>query len=179
MEKAFHTGMYEGTGNTVVRSYNKLHERTKQLLPDDYFINEVLVLEVTDASDDEQKIGQVRLVCDQLIEYLENLIKQSGKNHRERSERRAKIVMGDMIIDDSVLGQEGETWGDLARDLNDQILRVTKQAIRRAMENIDFGIDSIPPIPPVPPVPPVPPMPPHQPGRPPRPSEENDAEPLI
>src|SRR5258706_13950264 len=85
IEKSVHYGMFEGTGATVLKQARTLHARAKQLLPDDYFISDVIMLDVPDEATDEEKNMQVRLMTDQLLDYLQSLVKsdQSVTIHAE------------------------------------------------------------------------------------------------
>jgi hypothetical protein len=117
MEKSYHMGMYEGTGDISVRNYSKLHKRIAGLLPDDFYITDVLTLELPSDLDDEQKLGHVRMATDQLMDYVQTLLRPE-------------------------IDEDGESIDvdDIGRDLKDHILVVTKKAIKRAMRNFDVEI---------------------------------------
>src|SRR5690606_10619381 len=65
-------GTFTGTGDMAVRSYNNLHSRIAQVLPDDFYITEGLSLEIGENADERQKVAQVHLAASQLVGYLES-----------------------------------------------------------------------------------------------------------
>src|SRR5205085_1457235 len=148
-------GMFEGTGDTVLRQARSLQTRAKQLLPDDYFIGEVISLDIHGNPTDEEKNMHVRLMTDQLLDYLQSLVK------------------GDQSV---TIRAEVDDLKDVGRELQSQILQMTRKALKRAIIHMDIGTDEFdipeppeypePPEPPggfgsVPPIPPIPPIPPH------------------
>jgi hypothetical protein len=142
VEKSLYHGRYQGVGDMVAKSYRSLHARVVELLPEDFYVRDVLVLEASPETGDKEKLSQVNLLVSQLTDYLEGLLKAERK------------------LDFSA---EFEDWKGLGRDLSDTIIRQTRETIKRALSNIDVGINPPPP-PPVPPhpgVPPAPPPPPH------------------
>lgn len=146
-------GSYQGIGVTVAKNYRSLHTRAVELLPDDFYVRDVLVLEVSPDATDQQTLGQVNLMVSQLTDYLENLAK---------TEYRVNFAA------------EMDDLKGLGRDLSEQIISLTRNTIRRAISNIDIG--AAPPPPPTPPPPGPPPpgappwaQPPTPPGMPPTP----------
>lgn len=137
-ERSLHTGSFQGTGDMAVRSYRALQAKIAELLPDDFYVSEVLKLEVTQDSDDRAKLNQVVLSVVQMVEYLEGLL-------RSVSVSGATVSFNGELNDLRTIG----------RDLQEQILNITKTTLRRALSNIEVG--ATPPTPPVPPVPPTPP----------------------
>ncbi len=117
VERSYWSGTYEGTGDMAVKSYRSLQKRIAQILPDDYYITDALVLEITPEATEQQKVAQVQLAVSQLMNYLEGLLKSSRP------------------------GGEFEDISDLGRELRDRIVLTTREAIRKAMENIDIDID--------------------------------------
>ncbi len=143
VEKGLLTDMYAGAGDVAVRSYNALHTHAVDLLPDDYYVREVLDLELPGDAADRQKLAAVSLQSSQMVDYLDSLV---------RVESRTVFTGPDM--------EELRTMG---RDLQDQILSVTRNTLKRAMANIDINIQhGAPPEPPEPPAPPQPPEPPKE-----------------
>lgn len=138
VEKSLMTGMYAGMGDLSVRGYRALHAKAVEVLPEDYFVREVLGLELPETADDQQKLAAVSLQAGQMVNYLEGL---------QRAEQKAAYA------------PDMDELRNLGRDLQDQILSVTRSTLRRAMHNIDINI-ARPDAPPVPPVPPIPPEPP-------------------
>jgi hypothetical protein len=160
VEKALMTGHYEGTSKMMVKNYQSLNARAAELMPDDYYVTDTLALDIEPDSTDKEIVAQVQFASEQLYGYLKGVIKESGS-----------------------LNPEGENWGSIGRDLQDSIITVTKQALRRAMSSIEVGIgtdeeEDFDPAyepgkgkrrirveierPPVPPTPPQPPRPPHE-----------------
>jgi hypothetical protein len=123
----------EGVGQLLVKNYQKLHAKTLELFPDDFFI-ETLTLEIAEGTSEESQIAQVQLMTDQLSHYVENLIRELDPSG------------GDDLEDLKALGG----------NLRDQIIRMTKNTLRNALVNIEFDSPPIPPFPPMPPIPPIP-----------------------
>lgn len=144
-EKALMTEMYPGSGDVSVRSYRALHTHAVGLLPDDYYVREVLVLDLADDAPEKQKLAAVSLQAGQMVDYLDSLLKASDP--------RFAFPGPDM---DEIKG--------LGRDLQEQILSVTRTTLRRALSGIDISISKPPsPYPPGSPEPPMPPEPPEPP----------------
>jgi hypothetical protein len=117
VERSYWSGTYEGTGDMAVKSYRSLQKRIAQILPDDYYITDALVLEIAPEATEQQKVAQVQLAVSQLLNYLEGLL---------RSNRP---------------GSEVEDLSELGRELRDRIVMTTREALRKAMENMDIDID--------------------------------------
>ena len=117
VEHSYWSGSYEGTGDMAVKSYRSLQRRIAQLLPDDVYVTEALALEVKPDATEQQMVAQVQLAVSQLYSYVDGLVK---------SNRQA----GDV-----------EELGELGRELRDRILLTTRDAIRKAMSNMDIDID--------------------------------------
>jgi hypothetical protein len=117
VERSYWSGTYEGTGDMAVKSYRSLQKRIAEILPDDYYITDALVLEIAAEATEQQKVAQVQLAVSQLMNYLEGLVKGSRP------------------------GSEVEDLSELGRELRDRIVLTTREAIRKAMENIDIDID--------------------------------------
>ncbi len=142
VEKSVMTGTQEGIGDMILKNYHDLHARIANLLPDDYYVTEVLRLDIAPDASDRHKAAQVNLAIGQLISYLESLLRATPA-----------AIAGDI-----------EDIKDMGRELQQQILSVTRKAIKRALSNIDIEVDlKDQPEPPTPPTPPVPPTPPSTP----------------
>ncbi len=139
VEKMLMIGEFAGLGDVVAKKYQVLHRHAAGLLPDDFFVREVLALELTEGADDRAKLAQVSLMVSQLRDYVEGLLKV---------ERRATFTAE---IDD---------LKGLGREIQDQILSITRQSLRRAIRSIDVNVEIPEPKIPKPPRPPEPPHPP-------------------
>jgi hypothetical protein len=116
VNQAFMTGTYEGTGDLLVRNYQKIYEKALQVLPDDYFI-ETLSLEDIDSNlDDRGKVSQVQMVVNQMLTYMAGMIREEERN------------------------VDVEDLKNLGGELRDQIIRMTKNTLRNALSNIDFDL---------------------------------------
>ena len=142
VEKALMTEMYPGSGDQSARSYRSLHTHAVTLIPDDYYVREVLALDVADDAPEKQKLAAVSLQAGQMVDYLDGLLKPDPR-----------IAFNSPDFDDI---------RTLGRDLQEQILAVTRTTLKRALSGIDISI-SKGPMPPEPPEPPEPPMPPEPP----------------
>jgi uncharacterized protein YjbI with pentapeptide repeats len=124
VEKSITQGMIEGTGRMVAKNYRGLHAKIVELMPDDYFITDTLALELDDNASDEQILGQVQLAATQMIIYLEGQIKESG--------RTASVSFSTV---------EGADFRSLGRDLQEQIVNLTRTTLRRALTNVDVDVE--------------------------------------
>jgi len=125
LEKAIASKTFTGTSSMALRSYQGLHSRVADLLPDDYYVNDLLVLDLADDADEQQVVAQISLAVDQLQSYLEDML---GPQHQVPPVPPVPPVP-DM------------DFGELGRTLRDRILAQTKDTIRRAMAEIDLDID--------------------------------------
>lgn len=119
VERALMTSTYEGTAAMMVKNYRSLQARAAQLLPDDYFVTDTLVLDIAPETSEKETVAQVQLAVQQLSAYLEGQL---------RGYRGNFVSVGD-------------DFRSLGRDLQEQIINVTKYALRRALTNIDIGVN--------------------------------------
>ncbi|MBE2184628.1 MAG: hypothetical protein IAE89_14455 [Anaerolineae bacterium] len=149
VEKGLLTGIAEGAGTTAIRSYVRLQERAKKLLPDDFFIGDVLILDVNEDESDNKKLAQVNLLSSQAVDYLEGLDKASSR-----------AATGADFVD------LGYSLRDLGQEIQDQVMNMTRKTLKRAVANIDINDrkDPFPPMPPAPPHAPAEPEPPSAPS---------------
>jgi hypothetical protein len=120
VEKSFHHGMYEGTTDLMIRQYRTLHDKAAQLLLDDFYVNECLVLDVSPEASDEQKVSQVMLLSDQLTDYLQNTLK---------SEQQTHAATGAHEIN------------DIGREFQEQVMNLTRHTLKRALSHIDVEVN--------------------------------------
>lgn len=149
VEKMFYSGGFEGTGDMVVKQYTSLHTRLAEFMSDDYYVTQVLRLDIAPDATEKQKVAAVNMATAQIVDYLDGMMK---------SQRGAKVE-ADFDVD----------FGSLGRDIQDQVLRLTRNTIRRAVSNIDINVQGDMPRPPRPPSPPPAPEPPPS-WQPPQPS---------
>src|SRR5262249_55953577 len=114
IERGLHTGLYEGTGNTILKQYRALQAKAVQILPDDFYVQEVFTPEVPEDADDEQKNVQVRLVVDQLEDYLRSLLKNEADQRTQA-------------------GSDEDRLAGTSRELQEQILDITRKTLKRAL----------------------------------------------
>src|SRR5437660_325344 len=80
VEKSLFTGTFEGIiSDVMVKKYLGLQARAIQLLPEDFYIKDVLSLDIPENADDHQKTLLINLSVGQLLEYLEELIRAEDK----------------------------------------------------------------------------------------------------
>ena len=135
VERSLMTDTYVGTAAMMAKQYRKLHSKIAEHYPDDYYITDVLLLEVPEDADERQVVSLVQISASQLHEYLKAMGSSSATSEtgRESDERR--------------------TVRDLGEEFSQEIMRFTSDTLRRALSNIEFDM----PEPPEPPVPPEPP----------------------
>lgn len=121
VERALHEGTYEGTGRMAVKSYQGIQRKIAELFPEDFYVTDTLSLEVSDDAKERHLVSQVQLAASQMLIYVEGLL----RDYRTTS------------------GVSAADYGDLksiGRDLQEQILRVTKTTLRRALENVEVDV---------------------------------------
>lgn len=117
---------YKGVGKMLIKQFERLYDRAKQLMPDDYYINEVMVLELDEEADERSQLSQVNVLLGQLARYLKQTLREERRGHK-----RGEHSWGE--------------WGELAesgRNFGEQAIEVARRAMRRAMEDIDFNVSS-------------------------------------
>lgn len=121
VEKANMEGSYEGTGRMAVKSYQGIQRRVAEMFPDDFYVTDTLALEVGDDVKERHMVSQVQLASSQMLIYVEGLLREfrtsSGINAGDYNDLKS-----------------------LGRDLQEQILRVTKTTLRRALENVEVEV---------------------------------------
>lgn len=137
---AVYGGSPEGVAKMAIKSYTKLHAKFAELMSDDDYITDVLVLDIDEKDSDEAKVAQLELAANQLLTYVK------AKLNEER---------WGGVVDKGEIKQ-------LGKELQDQVLNFTRNTLRRALSTIeDMPVPPIPPVPPQPGMPPIPPIPPH------------------
>ncbi len=129
VERSLQEGTYEGTGRMAVKSYQGIQRKIAELLPEDFYITDTLVLETTDEAQERHMLSQVQLAASQMIIYLDGLM---------RDYRSVAGVSGVAAGDFGDLKNLGRTFG---RELQDTIINMTRATIQRAVSNIDIDVE--------------------------------------
>lgn len=119
-------GTYEGTGRMAVKSYQGIQRKVAELYPEDFYISDTLALETSNGDVKERHmLGQVQLASSQMIIYLDGLMR----------EYRSTTGAGPNDFGDL------KAWGrDFGRDFQEQIIKMTKTTLRRALENVEVDV---------------------------------------
>ena len=121
LQRSQMTETYAGTGNAVARQYRQLHGKIAEHLSDDYYVTDVLQLDIPNDADDKQTVSLVQSSASQLYEYLKTL--------RVDDERPPNPSPG----------REGHR--SFGEELSDEIMRFTSNTIKRALSGIELDID--------------------------------------
>lgn len=151
VERSIATESYDGVAASMATNYQNLHAKIAELYPDDYYVTDVLALNLPDEANDRQIANLVQLAASQMVTYLASIDDDAPPpygppRHRRRHPRNDYA--------------EGRDFG---RELSDEIMNFTRETLRRALSGIDVALDldvDEPPAPPKPPTPPEPPTPP-------------------
>jgi uncharacterized protein YjbI with pentapeptide repeats len=127
VESAIQNGIFDGTGRMAVKSYQGIQRKIAELFPEDFYITDTLALEVGDDIKERHMVAQVQLAANQMIIYLDGLLRE----YRQTS----GVGKGDW----DELKSLGRNFG---RDLQDQILNLTRETISRAVRNVDIDVHS-------------------------------------
>ncbi len=129
VERSLQEGTYEGTGKMVVKSYQGIQRKVAELLPDDFYITDTLALEANGDEKERHMASQVQLAASQMIIYLDGLL---------REYRASTGTIGTDMSDWRSFGR------DFGRDLQQQIINMTRATIERAVRNVDIDIQGAP-----------------------------------
>ena len=125
VERSLQEGTFEGTGKMGVKSYQGIQRKVAELFPEDFYITETLALESEGDMQERHMVSQVQLAASQKIIYLDGLLREY-----RQSSGVATGEWGDL-----------KSWGrDFGRDLQQQIIDLTRTTIRRAVEGIDIDV---------------------------------------
>lgn len=118
---------YEGTGRMAVKNYQGIQRKVAELFPEDFYITDTLALETNNGDMKERHmLGQVQLASSQMVIYLDGLMRE----HRTAA-GAGPSDFGDL-----------KAWGrDFGRQFQEDIIRMTKTTLRRALENVDVDVD--------------------------------------
>ena len=119
VEKSYFHGAVQGVGDMVAKSYRILHAHVLELTPDDFYIRDALALDGESDVTDKQRVMQVKLLANQLTDYLENLLQIENRL--------------------SLSAEVNEIRG-LARDLSDQISSYTRETLKRVLSTVGAGM---------------------------------------
>jgi hypothetical protein len=120
VERAMMQNVYQGTGRMAVKTYRGIQTKIAELLPDDFYVTDTLALEVDDSVQEEHTLSQVQLAANQMIIYVEGLVREG------RGVAFPPFEAGDLRT--------------LGRDLQEQIMRLTQTTLRRALSNVDVDV---------------------------------------
>lgn len=124
IEHSINMGIFSGVGSTAVKSYRGLHGKIAEAMSEDPYITETLAYDLDDDTKDEQKLATVQMLLNQLVAYLE--MQLHGDQEPERPFEFRKRKRG---------------FEDIGRDLQGQLLNVTRSALRKAVISVDRGED--------------------------------------
>lgn len=125
VERALQEGTFEGTGRMAVKSYQGIQRKIAELFPEDFYVTDTLALESSEEAKERHMVSQVQLAASQMIIYLDGLL------------RDYRVASGTPASDFGDLKNLGRTFG---RELQDQILNITRATIQRAVSNIDVDV---------------------------------------
>ena len=129
VERSLQEGTYEGTGKMGVKSYQGIQRKIAELFPEDFYITDTLVLEVSGEEKERHMLSQVQLAASQMIIYVEGLLR-------------------DYRVSTGTVGADPADWRSLGknigRDLQEQIINMTRATIQRAVSNIDVDVQGGP-----------------------------------
>lgn len=125
LERSIHSETYEGTGKMVIKSYQGIQRKVAEVLPEDFYVTDTLALEVEGETQERHLLSQVQLAATQMMIYLDGLLRE----YRASS----GVVSGDW--------GELKNWGrSFGRDLQEQIINMTRATLERAVRNVDIDV---------------------------------------
>ncbi|MFN8530727.1 MAG: pentapeptide repeat-containing protein [Anaerolineae bacterium] len=157
-ERSVAQGMVDGTGDLAARGYRGLHAKVAELMPDDFFITESLKLELKPDEEDIKVLSQVQLATSQLVMYVEGLLKdseaprsgwawnwqgdESGATFRPPTPPTPPGMPNMPNPPTPPNAPPPPDWRSLGRELQDQIINLTRTTIKRALSNIEVDVNA-------------------------------------
>ena len=123
VERTLQQGAYDGAAAMAIKSYEGLHGRIAELMPDDYYVSNVLALEVAADAEERAVLSHVQFAATQLLLYLESRLREAAPI----PPRPPQPPMAPY-------------FGTLGRDLSDQIINMTRTTLKRAISGIDVDV---------------------------------------
>ncbi len=152
VERALATGLIDGAGEMAAQSYQGLHQKISDLLPDDFYITNSLKLETKPDDSDQKTLGRVQIVATQLAIYIEGMLREVGSSAEGRGwsfhwtneapgapPRPVKPPIPPVPPVPPV-SPISEEMRNLGRDIQEQIINLTRSTLRRALSNLDVNI---------------------------------------
>src|SRR5664279_2776192 len=102
VERSLQEDTYEGTGKMGVKSYQGIQRKIAELYPEDFYITDTLVLEVSGEEKERHMLSQVQLAASQMIIYVEGLL----RDHR---------------VSTGTVGTEASDWRGLGRNIGREL----------------------------------------------------------
>lgn len=121
IERSINFGLTEGTGDLMIKQYRGLYFRASQLLPGDTYLQEYLSLDPLPKANDDQKIVQANLLSGQLLLYLRGIVKSNKARGASGEDVKVK---------------------EMGRELRDQIVDATRDAVKRVLSQSEIEADS-------------------------------------
>lgn len=122
----------------AVRAYQGLHQRIGDVLPDDFYITETLTLAIKPDTDDRRALIQVQLVASQMVTYLDGLLRDQQSGGFSWSWSGAGAPPDAPHPPNPPMPPNPPDWRSLGREIQDQIINLTRNTLRRAMSSVDF-----------------------------------------
>lgn len=129
VERAVQMDVYQGTGRMAVKQYAGIQRKVAELYPEDFYVTDTLTLELDEEIAERHMLSQVQLAAGQMVIYLEGLLREQNVSGRGFEFR------GDINV-------ERGDWRGLGREIQDQIMRLTRETIQRAVSNIDVDVQT-------------------------------------
>lgn len=123
VDRTLMQGVYDGAGAMAIKSYQGLHGRIAELMPDDFYVANVLALEVAADADERAVLAQVQFAVTQLVLYLEGRMREAAP-----------------LPPRPPMAPEPPDFRMLGRDLSDQIINMTRTTLKRAISGIDVDV---------------------------------------
>lgn len=146
---------YEGTGELALRGYVGLHKKIAELLPEDFYVTESLKLEST-GGDDKKLLAQVQMASSQLVIYVEGMLRDAGESGAGRRGGWHNAPWDQFVPPmgepphppgaprppQPPMPPNPPDWRGLGRELQEQIMGLTRSTLRRAFANIDWDMST-------------------------------------
>jgi uncharacterized protein YjbI with pentapeptide repeats len=132
LERGLQENHYTGTGKMMLRNYQTLQQKLAELLPDDFYVRDMLRLDIDEQADERAQLTQVQFAASQMLIYLENLLRE------EQAAPPAVDAQGIPLPPEPPLPPD---WRGFGREISEQIMNLTRNTLRRALSNVDVQYD--------------------------------------